>query len=122
MAEIDGIPKIKIAGEKTTNPCRQNIWRSFYRNSDIICLSDETPYNRTKLYQLLTEKIIKNGKLIYKLPKIKEIKNNAQENIEYLPKKHKLLENPKKYPVHLSPKLQEIKDKLLAKAKTKGIP
>ena len=116
LAEIEGIPKMKIAGEKTTNPCRQNIWRSLYRDSDIIDHSrNKTPYNRTKLYQLLTEKIIKNGKLIYKLPEIEEIKNNAKENLEYLSKEHKRLKNPKKYPVHLSPELQKIKNQLLNK-------
>ena len=117
LAELEGIPKIKIAGEKTTNPCQQKIWRSDY--GDAICLADETPPILEGTYGLLTKKIIQNGKLVYKLPAIEKIKDYAKENLKYFPEQYKLIENPKKYPVRLSPELHTIKDKLLNK--TKGI-
>lgn len=119
LAEIEGIPKIKIAGEKTTNPCRQDIWRSGY--NDVICPTNEAPSIFREKYSLLTKKIIENGKLVYKLPSIEKIRDCARENLEYFPEQYKLLKNPKKYPVHLSPGLQEIKNKLLTESKTKGV-
>lgn len=135
------IPKIKISEnvEKITNPGFKNIYR-VYDNStgkaeaDFIFLREEEPYDTSKPLVLThpTERwkqitfndytlkalqvdVIKNGKLVYKLPKLKEIKKYAESELDSFWDEYKRLDHPHVYKVDLSDALYELKKGMLDK-------
>ena len=59
--------------------------------------------------------IIKDGKLVYKLPSLEEIKKYAQEELATFWDEYKRLDRPHLYKVDLSDKLFELKVDLLEK-------
>ncbi len=61
----------------------------------------------------LHQQIFENGKCIYKLPTIKEIRQYHQDSMQEIWDEHKRLHNPAKYYVDLSEKLYEAKQELL---------
>jgi len=130
-------PKIKISEniEKITNPGFKKIYRFYdketeYCLADVIALRDEEvpkeeyeifdPENTWKRKTLknyevkeLQEKIFENGKLIYKVPTLKEISEYAKKQQERLWEEIKRLENPQKYYVDLSQNLYDLKMNML---------
>ena len=131
-------PKIKVSENvgKITNPGFKKVYRFYDRETgmamaDYICMRDETvddsrpieicdPHDRwkTKLienYQAveLQVPIFKNGELQYELPTLKQIKTNCAYQISTLWPEVKRFDNPHNYYVDLSPKLMELKDKML---------
>ena len=135
------IPKIKVSESltKITNPHFKKVYRYFDKNSgkalaDELCLYDEavddnTPRTifdplatwKTKTLTDFTAKellvpVFKNGKLVYKLPGIEEIKKYCAEQIDLLWDEVKRFENPQTYYVDLSKKLWDIKQELLIAA------
>ena len=139
--ESDGkiIPKIKISENiaKITNPGFKKVYRFYDKNSnkalaDLIALHDEKiPENCYKIFdpqnpwkeKILTnyvvkplqEQIFKDGKLIYTIPKLKDVCENAKNEIDTLWAEIKRLKNPHKYYVDLSKPLWELKNDLLKK-------
>ncbi len=137
--EKDGtiFPKIKISEnvEKITNPSFKKIYRFYckdtnYALADVIMLKDEeepkgeyeifdqhNTWKRKKLNNYyvkeLQEKIFENGKLIYKMPTLKEISQYAQEQLGTIWEEVKRLKNPQRYYVDLSQKLFDLKTKML---------
>lgn len=142
--EKDGeiIPKIKISNniEKITTPCFKKIWR-LYDNvtgkaiADVITLNDEViddskPYEifhpsytwKRKLVTNFTardirEQIYSDGKLVYNLPKLNDIRDYCKEQIDTLWDEVTRFENPHTYYVDLSQKLWDIKHEMLANSK-----
>ena len=133
------IPKIKVSENvgKITNPGFKKVYRFFNRDTgmaeaDYICLHDETvddsrpleichPNDRWKRKtmenfraQELLVPIFKDGKLVYKLPSLKEIKTACAYNVSTLWPEVKRFDFPHQYYVDLSPKLMELKDNMLA--------
>ena len=132
-------PKIKISEnvEKITNPGFKNIYRVYDKSSgkaeaDFIYLRDETPYDTLKPlvlthpterwkkitfenYELrpLQVDVIKDGKLVYNLPKLKDIKAYAEKELESFWDEYKRLDKPHVYKVDLSDKLYELKTAML---------
>lgn len=115
-------PVMKLSEGKTTLPGRKQVYRckdvEGYYIKDVITLADEKMEGEPLLV-----KFMENGKLIKKLPQLRDIRNTAAENLEKLPAQYKKLANASVYPVELSPKLKtlirELKVKLRRKEKSK---
>lgn len=136
------IPKIKISENtaKITNPHFKRLYRFYDRESgkalaDELCLRDEvinenephTIFDQNAVWKTKTltdytvrdlqEQIFKNGKLIYKLPELDEIKRYCKQQIGTLWDEVKRFENPHTYYVDLSKKLWDEKRRLLSEKK-----
>jgi len=134
-------PKIKLSNNtaKITNPGFKNIYRIYDKQTgkaeaDVICLRDEPKVDTTKPlvithpterwkkttyqnYEIrpLQVDVIKNGKLVYDLPSLKEIKAYAKVELESFWDEYKRLDRPHLYKVDLSDDLYELKASLLEK-------
>ena len=132
------IPKIKISENlgKITNPGFKKVYRLFNRKTgmaeaDYICLAHETvddtkplllmaPEARWKT-KLMTDfvarellvPIYRNGRLVYRLPELDEIKRCCAENVDRLWPEVKRFDYPHQYYVDLSPELLALKDTML---------
>ena len=149
MAEGEKVftPKIKISEnvEKITNPGFKNIYRVYDKASgkaeaDFIYLRDEKPYDTTKSlvlthpterwkkitfdnYELrpLQEDIIKDGKLVYRLPTLKEIKAYTEKELDSFWDEYKRLDKPHVYKDDLSDKLYELKNAMLDEIRSRSM-
>lgn len=133
-------PRIKISENvtKITNPGFKKPWRLFDRDTgkaiaDIITLNGET-VDETKPYVLfdpehtwkrktvtnfvarpLMHRIFAEGRQVYKLPALSEIRRYCKEQVGTLWEEVVRFENPHKYYVDLSEKLYAQKQELLAR-------
>ncbi len=132
------IPKIKVSDNavKITNPGFKNIYRIYDRDgkalADLIYLRSEAPYDEAKPltvthpterwkrttfegYRLrsLHVNIIHGGKLVYRLPSLKEIKAYAAAELASFWDEYKRLDQPHVYKVDLSDSLWQLKNDLL---------
>ena len=140
------IPKIKLSenSEKVTNPGNKTIYRIYDKETgkikaDLICLVDDVfdeneplllfdpiePWKKTKLapgtYTLreLLVPIFLNGECVYESPKVMEIREYCTREKDTLWDETKRFKNPHKVYVDLSPRLYDIKIKLLDKMSEK---
>ena len=124
--------KISNNAEKVSTPGKKQVWR-ITRNSDgksegdYIALWDERPDQLEELFMFhpvytyinktvtdftarpILQPIFNNGKLVYELPKLQEIKAYKDEQIEALWDEYKRILNPEQYPVDLSQKTYDQK-------------
>ena len=124
--------KISNNAEKVSTPGKKQVWR-ITRNSDgksegdYIALWDERPDQLDELFMFhpvytyinktvkdftarpILQQIFNNGKLVYELPKLQEIKAYKNEQIEALWDEYKRILNPEQYPVDLSQKTYDQK-------------
>ncbi|WP_162140088.1 nicotinate phosphoribosyltransferase [Haploplasma axanthum] len=137
-------PKIKLSENvvKTTTPGFKQLYRFYDENNkaiaDVVTLFDEVidegepyelfhpeyPYKRKvvsnfKVRKLL-EPIFLKGKLVYKQPKLEEIRNFNKEEMKTLWDEVLRLERPHQYYVDLSQKLWDLKQELINKYKEKN--
>ena len=68
----------------------------------------------------LQETIIKDGKLVYKLPALKDIKAYAEKELATFWDEYKRLDSPHLFKVDLSDKLYELKRDMLIKIRKVG--
>ena len=134
------IPKIKVSDNvaKITNPGFKNIYRVYDNKTgkaeaDFIALRSEKPVDTSKPLVLthpidrwkkitftdyrvrgLQEDIIKDGKLVYTMPSLKEIKKYCRKELESFWDEYKRLDSPHVYKVDLSDSLYELKRSMLA--------
>ena len=141
IVDDDGniVPKIKISEnvEKITNPGFKNIYRVYDKNTgkaeaDFIYLRNEAPIDVSKPlvlthpterwktitfenYELrsLQVDVIKDGKLVYELPELKDIKAYAEQELDSFWDEYKRLDKPHVYKVDLSDELYALKSKML---------
>ncbi|MDD2217557.1 MAG: nicotinate phosphoribosyltransferase [Eubacteriales bacterium] len=132
-------PKIKISEniEKITNPGFKKVYRLYGRNTDkaiadVITLADET-IDDSKPYEIfdpiapwkkkivtdfyareLQEKIFEKGKLVYRTPRMDEIKAYCGQQIDKLWDEMLRVESPQTYYVDLSHRLWNVKNDLLS--------
>ena len=139
--EDDGgnvVPKIKVSENvtKITNPHFKKLYRFFDRDTgkaiaDELCVYDETIdenaphtifdpdaiWKKTTLKNFYAKEllvpVLMDGKLIYDLPGIEQIKSYCAEQVDLLWDEVKRFENPHTYYVDLSQKLWDIKWNLL---------
>jgi nicotinate phosphoribosyltransferase len=135
------VPKIKRSDnpDKITNPGVKKVVRMFdpsgQMRGDVIFLEEERlPRGRSfrahhpvyphvyKTYpedfqmEELLVPIFQKGKLVYKSPPLKEIRDNTLKNLAKLDPAYKRFHNPHVYHVSLSPRLYRVKQMLLKKA------
>ncbi len=133
-------PKIKLSENvvKITNPGIKNIYRVYDKDgmaqADFIYLRNEAPIDTSKPLVLthptdrwkkitfenytlrpLQIDVIKDGKLVYKLPTLKEIKQYARQELDTFWDEYKRLDRPHLYKVDLSDELYELKRTMLEK-------
>ncbi|MEM2487778.1 MAG: nicotinate phosphoribosyltransferase [Thermoproteota archaeon] len=105
------VPRMKIAeNEKITLPGAKQVFRIEENGKyikDIIGLSNEDLEGKKKLV-----KIFKDGKLVYRLPSLDEIREKAQIELSKLPEEYKRIRNPATYPVEISRELSRLTDKV----------
>lgn len=132
------IPKIKVSEnvDKISTPGFKKFYRIYDKKTnkaeaDLITLHDEviddtkpleifhplytwkrTTYENYELRPMLNE-IFKNGKLVYELPTINEIREHCKKELESLWDEFKRLDQPHIYKVDLSQKLWDLKNTLL---------
>jgi nicotinate phosphoribosyltransferase len=133
------IPKIKLSENvvKITNPGFKNIYRVYDKKTgkaeaDFIYLRSEDSVDTTKPlvlthpvdrwkkitftdYELrpLQIDVIKGGKLVYKMPTLKEIKEYANKELDTFWDEYKRLDKPHLYKVDLSDELYKLKSEML---------
>ena len=132
------VPKLKMSDTpgKITNPGFKKIVRIYDKKTDkaladLICLQEESfdglneleifdpnfTYKRKTITDFyvkeLTTLIIKDGKLVYNLPTVKEIAEYHKEAYGEFWNEYKRLLNPHIYKVDLSQKLYDVKQELL---------
>ena len=135
------IPKIKVSENpsKITTPHFKRVYRLFEQRSgksiaDLICVHDEeidenapmelfdpnAAWKRTTVTKFVAKELLvpifKDGKLVYQLPAIQEIRTYCQEQVDLLWDEVKRFENPHTYYVDLSRRLWNIKQELLAES------
>ncbi len=135
------VPKIKRSDnpEKITNPGVKKVVRMYDQEGqmrgDVLFLEEERPpkgrsfrayhpmfthvfktYPKEFQMKELLVPIFQGGKLVYKLPKLFEIRQAALENLRRLDPGYKRFHNPHVYHVSLSARLFKTKQKLLRQA------
>jgi len=116
LIEYQNDAKIKVSEEKITFPGIKQVFRVYNKNGefkeDILALESEPiPTNS----EALLEPIMRNGKLITKLPKIDEIQQFYLENIKKLPTTYKILEQVQIFILKISPELENLTNLLKKK-------
>jgi nicotinate phosphoribosyltransferase len=140
-------PKIKLSNnaEKITNPGFKDIYRVYDKatgkaEADCIYLIGEEEIDESKPLVLthpterwkkttfdnytvkkLHKTIIKDGKLVYDLPSIKEIKAYAKQELESFWDEYKRIDRPHLFKVDLSDKLYNLKTSMIEEIKGKNI-
>jgi nicotinate phosphoribosyltransferase len=132
------IPKIKVSenAAKITNPGFKKVYRIYDNVSnkalaDLICLEDEkidtskdleifdpeATWKRKLVYDYhikeLLVPIFKDGKQVYELPTLEEVREYCLKEVDSLWDELKRLVNPHKYYVDLSQKLWDLKHEML---------
>ena len=106
------MPKMKFSKDKATCPSKKQVYRFFNKKElfkkDIIGLVDE----ELDASELLLP-VMKKGKLACKIPTVQQIQKTATKNISQLPEKFKELDNKTEYPVTISKRLEQVRDKTI---------
>lgn len=124
--------KLSNNAEKVSTPGKKQVWR-ITRNSDgksegdYIATWEEQPQLLKELYMFhpvytyinktvtdfsarpILQLIVENGKLVYHLPELEEIKEYSTKELDKLWDEYKRILNPEPYPVDLSQKLYDQK-------------
>ncbi|MGA3059708.1 MAG: nicotinate phosphoribosyltransferase [Candidatus Bathyarchaeia archaeon] len=95
------LPIMKLSKDKITLPGRKQVYR--FKDAEGNFEKDTIALNDEKMQgEPLLVKVVKEGKLIYKLPSLDNIRANAAENLSELPEEYKALTAAPVYPVELS--------------------
>lgn len=138
----DMVDTIKISGnaEKISTPGKKQVWRltdlaDGKSEGDYVTLSDEDPRTEKTLYLFhpqytyinrtlenfsarpLLQPIFEDGKLIYDQPSLQEIAEYAKANRRSLWPEYKRELNPQFYPVDLSQKCWDNKNRIIKKVR-----
>lgn len=136
------IPKIKISEnvEKITNPHFKKLYRFYAKDSgkaiadymtiydevvddskDLTIFDPEATWKTKRVYNFTAKQlqvpVFQNGKLVYELPTLEQIRAYCAEQVDCLWEEVKRFDNPQTYYVDLSQKLWDVKYGLL---KTNG--
>jgi nicotinate phosphoribosyltransferase len=140
-------PAIKVSEtpEKTINPGYKHVWRLYDRRgkatADLLSLEDEDPRTMetvllhhpiehttyrilrrdeiTEIEPLLVD-VLKEGRLVYDLPSIEEMRRFRQADLERLDPGVRRLINPHVYHVSLTERLWDLKQDLIRSLKQQG--
>lgn len=135
------IPKIKISetAEKITNPGFKNVYRVYDKKTgkaeaDCIFLRGEQEIDQSKPLTLthptdrwktitftdytvkkLQKQIIKEGRVVYDMPSLSEIKKYTEKELDTFWDEYRRLDRPHLFKVDLSDKLYELKTSMIEK-------
>ena len=140
--------KISSNAEKVTTPGRKKVYRIVNRlnhksEGDYITLWDEKPEEEKRLKMFhpvhtfvskfvtdfearnLLHTVFEQGRMVYELPELEQIKQYASDNLGLLWEEYKRSLNPEEYPVDLSQKcwdnkmkrIEEVREKIAAMKK-----
>ena len=124
--------KLTANVEKISTPGKKQVWRIRSKNDtkpegDLITIEHERPDELDELFMFhpqytyinktvrdftarpLLIDIFKEGKQVYELPELKEIKDYAQLRLNEQYEEHRRILNPEQYPVDLSQELYDLK-------------
>lgn len=105
--------RVKTSEDKRTVPGVKQVYRTYSKQGEIeadtIALDDEP--HPIGAEPLLT-RIIRRGKLVYRLPKVDRIRDRAIKEVARLPIKYKDLRTSADAPVRLSQKLEKLSESL----------
>jgi len=116
-ANGNSIPKMKLSNEqeKATLPGRKTVWRLYDSNGllkeDIIALDDEKIEYSGK-FRKIHMSFVEQGEVVFQIPPLKEIHDQAQKNLSLLPEEHRVLDAAPSYPVKLSTGLEKLTQNL----------
>jgi nicotinate phosphoribosyltransferase len=105
------LPTMKLSRGKVTYPGRKQVFRianskgQFVR--DILGLEGESLGGRP-----LLRKVMDKGKLVYRMPTLEKIREYAKKNLSRFPERLKEVIPKYKYPVAISPQLQNLRHTL----------
>jgi nicotinate phosphoribosyltransferase len=110
------VPAMKLSKGKITLPGKKQVFRQKDKQGcyakDIIGLADEEVEGEPLLV-----KVMEKGNIVYDLPSLEKIRENALKNLSRLPDKYRKLKSSALYRVELSPKLKKIKKMLMDQIK-----
>ncbi|MGE3268073.1 MAG: nicotinate phosphoribosyltransferase, partial [Chloroflexota bacterium] len=107
------VPKVKVAGDKTTLPGAKEVYRKGAFVEDTIQLAEE-PAPTDGSVRLLRP-VVRGGRIVPgSLPPLSEIWELASRSLERLPEEYRRLTNPERYPVRYSEALLSLRDRALA--------
>ncbi len=137
LVEVDGRPTLKVSDDftKILLPGRKQLFRYYHADgtfaADGITLADEAPPVRELFHPFfplqrisvegltpepLLQPVLQHGELQQPLPPLTEVRTYARRRFTQLPDVHKRFENPHIYPVGISPRLLELRDRLVRTA------
>jgi nicotinate phosphoribosyltransferase len=109
-------PTMKLSKGKITLPGRKQVFRVKGKTGDfvkdIIALDNEECQGEPLLV-----KVVEKGELVYNLPTLEAIRENALENLSKLPDRYKRLEKTSRYPVETSSLLKKMINELAKELK-----
>jgi nicotinate phosphoribosyltransferase len=116
------VPAMKLSKGKITLPGKKQIFRLKDNKEnyvkDVIGLANEKVEGEPIL-----AKAMENGSIVFRLPSLEEIRENALRNLSHLPSKYRKLRNAPLYPVELSFQLRKIKKALRDQLRSReGLP
>jgi nicotinate phosphoribosyltransferase len=108
------VPKIKISSsDKTTLPFNKQIYRRFKNGFMLEDIVDTPSHNDYKKYQQILVPVIKEGKLVYDFPSLKEIRNYAKKQLSCLGEEYKRLEEFESFPVKIGKDITDAKNRII---------
>ncbi|HVL64220.1 MAG TPA: nicotinate phosphoribosyltransferase [Actinomycetota bacterium] len=110
LVEDEAGPKMKLSTGKVTLPGRKQVYRRGAMEEDVIALEDEEQEGRP-----LLEPIVRNGRRIREAPPLEETRAFCRRNLDALPDELRALRSGAPYPVRLSPRLEELVERMRAR-------
>ncbi len=112
LVKYAGRPVMKLSTGKVTLVDKKQVYRQYGEKGrmlrDTIALRDEVPPAGRPLLQ----KFMAGGRTTQKLPTLKESRDFFQAQFALLPEPYKALEEPGRFPVDLSPGLQDLQTRV----------
>jgi nicotinate phosphoribosyltransferase len=106
------VPAMKLSKGKATLPGKKQIFRQRDKNGryvkDIIGLEDEEIIG-----ERLLKKVMKHGRITYKMPTLEEVRKATLRNLSELHEKYKTLRDASLYHVELSCRLTKIRSQVV---------
>jgi len=107
------VPKLKVAGDKSTLPGPKEVYRVGAYVEDVIQLADEPAPGAGS--ERLLKPVMRGGRIVAgSLPPLSEIWELASRNLERLPERYRRLSEPDRYPMRYSEALLALRDRALA--------
>jgi nicotinate phosphoribosyltransferase len=100
------VPTMKLSAHKQTYPGRKQVVRRVLRgrfNGDVLTLEGERTTGRR-----LLRPVMRNGRLVGKLPTLAQIRERVRREVASLPPRLRGLEDTSPYPVAISPGLRSL--------------